>query len=201
MRPRIHIWSFPPDLKRYLLRFMFFFLWSVFRLGAWAQDSTNRFSSSGGLVGYGRQINIDSRYNPVFFTGDFSWQFGKQRRKDFLAFYLEPQFNLAATKRHLDKEFGCNIGLRYYQQVSPALFFYEMLGSGPHFITAHLAHQARGFIFSDNLAIGLYRRLSQKKSLFLNFQFRVRHISNAGLKLPNSGVNTLNVLVGLAKFR
>jgi hypothetical protein len=76
-----------------------------------------------------------------------------------------------------------------------------MLGSGPHFITADLPRQAKGFIFSDNLAVGFFKGVNQKKGLFLNVQFRVRHISNAGLKLPNAGVNTLNVLVGLSKFR
>jgi hypothetical protein len=166
-----------------------------------AQDSSFRFKSSGGLIGYGHEINIDTRYNPVFFMGDFSWQFGKTKRTDFLAFYLEPQFNLVATVRPLDIEFGTNIGLRYYQQLSPKFYLYQMLGSGPHFITADLPRQAKGFIFSDNLALGFFKELNTKKSLFLNVQFRVRHISNAGLKLPNAGVNTLNLLVGLSRFR
>lgn len=166
-----------------------------------AQDASSRFKSAGAVVGYGHEINIDTRYNPIFFAGDFSWQFGKEKRKDFLSFYMEPQFNLVATVRPLDIEFGTNIGLRYYQQLSPKIYLYQMLGSGPHFITADLPHQAKGFIFSDNLAVGFYKQVNEKKSLFLNFQFRVRHISNAGLKLPNSGVNTLNVLVGLARFR
>jgi len=173
----------------------------IFHAAGHAQDSSFRFKSSGGIIGYGHEINIDTRYNPIFFAGDFSWQFGKEKRKDFLAFYLEPQFNLVATERPTDIEFGTNIGLRYYQQLSPKFYLYQMLGSGPHFITADLPHQAKGFIFSDNLAVGFYQQVSEKKSLFLNVQFRVRHISNAGLKLPNSGVNTLNILVGLAKFR
>jgi hypothetical protein len=176
---------------------LFFFLYSTMH----AQDSSFRFKSSGAIIGYGRQINIETRYNPIFFAGDFSWQFGKARRKHFLAFYLEPQFNLVATVRPLDIEFGTNIGLRYYQQLSPRFYLYQMLGSGPHYITADLPRQAKGFIFSDNLAVGFFKGVNQKKGLFLNVQFRVRHISNAGLKLPNAGVNTLNVLVGLSKFR
>ena len=166
-----------------------------------AQDSSYRFRSAGGLVGYGHEINIDTRYNPIFFMGDFSWQFGRTKRNDFLAFYLEPQFNLVATVRPVDIEFGTNIGLRYYQHLSPTFYLYEMLGSGPHFITADLPRQAKGFIFSDNLAVGFFKEIVPKKSLFLNVQFRVRHISNAGLKLPNAGVNTLNLLVGISKLR
>lgn len=177
---------------------LFFFL---FFSKTQAQDSSLRFKSAGAIVGYGHQINIDTRYNPIYFAGDFSWQFAKKRSRRFLAFYMEPQFNLVATVRPLDEEFGTNIGLRYYQQLSNKFYLYQMLGSGPHFITANLPHQAKGFIFSDNLAVGFYQQLNEKKSLYLNCQFRVRHISNAGLKLPNSGVNALNVLVGLAKFR
>jgi hypothetical protein len=75
-----------------------------------------------------------------------------------------------------------------------------MLGSGPHYITADLPRQANVKIFSDNIDFGLFRQLNKNKPLFLNLQFRVRHISNAGLKLPNSGVNTLNVLVGLSNL-
>jgi hypothetical protein len=166
-----------------------------------AQTTHPRFRSAGVVVGYGHEINIDTRYNPIFFAGDFSWQFGKEERKSFLAFYLEPQFNLVATRRPVDIEFGTNIGVRFYQKVSPTFYLYQMLGSGPHYITADLPRQAKGFIFSDNLALGAYTRISAKKSLYLNLQFRIRHISNAGIKLPNAGVNTLNFLVGLAKFR
>ena len=136
-----------------------------------------------------------------FFAGDFSWQFGKGERKKFLAFYLEPQFNLVATVKPVDIEFGTNIGLRYYQQLSSTFLLYQMLGSGPHFITADLPRQAKGFIFSDNLAFGFFREIRSKKALYLHFQFRVRHISNAGIKLPNAGVNTLNLLVGLSRLR
>ena len=173
----------------------------LFCLNLNAQNSSSRFRSVGGIIGYGHEINIDTKYNPIYFAGDFSWQFGKEIRKNFLAFYLEPQFNLVATVRPVDIEFGINIGLRYYQQASPKLYFYEMLGSGPHYITADLPRQAKGFIFSDNLAFGIYTQINSKKNLFLNLQFRIRHISNAGIKLPNAGVNTLNFLVGLAKFK
>ena len=187
-----------PQHFRWVLVPLFIFL---FHSTASTQDMIHRFKSAGGLIGYGHEINIDTKYNPIFFAGDFSWQFGKRERKEFLAFYLEPQFNLVATEKPLDIEFGTNIGLRYYQRISTKFLLYEMLGSGPHFITADLPRQAKGFIFSDNLAIGFFKEVSHQKSLYLNFQFRVRHISNAGTKLPNAGVNTLNVLIGLSKLR
>ena len=185
--------SFPRCFTAFCFSFLFY-------LSAYGQEASFRFKSAGGVVGYGHEINIDSRYNPIFFMGDFSWQFGKTQRQDFLAFYLEPQFNLVATAKPVDIEFGSNIGLRYYQKLSQGFYLYQMLGSGPHFITADLPKQARGFIFSDNLALGFFKKLSAVRSLFLNVQLRVRHISNAGLKQPNAGVNTLGLLIGLAGF-
>ncbi len=99
-----------------------------------------------------------------------------------------------------DYEFGLNGGLRNYIRVNPNFYFYQMLGSGPHYISAVLTKQANGFIFSDNLAVGIYKRIN-KNSLFLNLQLGIRHISNADLKMPNRGVNSFNILVGLGKIK
>jgi hypothetical protein len=174
---------------------------TLFSLASQAQDSSRRFRTAGFLIGYGREINIDTRYNPVFFKGDFSWQFDKKARRRFFSFYLQPQVNLVATVRPTDFEFGTNIGIRYYQQLSPTFFLYQMLGAGPHFITADLPRQAKGFIFSDNLGIGFLKEVNREKALYLNVQFLVRHISNAGFKEPNAGVNSLNLLLGLSRRR
>ena len=164
-------------------------------------QSSQRFKTSGGLVGYGQSINTDTRYEPIYFSGDFSWSFTKvPKKRVFVAWYFEPQFNLVLTQRPLDIEFGANLGIRNYIKANDGLYFYQMLGSGPHYITAEVKRQANGFIFSDNLAIGAFTRLNQN-GLFLNLQFRIRHLSNAELKQPNGGINMWNVLVGLSKFR
>lgn len=173
-----------------------FFVFATLKTSA--QDNTQHFHSRGALFGFGQKFNMDALYNPVFFQGAFSWQFDRKKRKNFLAFYLEPQFNLVNTERRMDIEFGTNVGLRYYQQVFSDLYFYETLSSGPHYITANLERQAKGFIFSDNLAVGLFKKLFPDRSLYLNLQAGVRHISNAGLKTPNWGVNTMNFMVGFS---
>jgi hypothetical protein len=164
-----------------------------------AQDSSKRFRSVGGITGFGNSFNTNTRYQPIYFAGDFAWSFGKAAKKDFLSWYFEPQFNLVRTPRPLDIELGANLGLRNYIRINKGFYLYQMLGSGPHFITAIVRRQARGFIFSDNLAIGAYTRLN-KKSLFLNLQFRMRHLSNANITQPNGGINTYNFLVGFASI-
>jgi hypothetical protein len=189
------------------LNFVFFCLLSFgFCFSALAQpayseqgrDSIRRFKTAGALVGYGHAFSNNTLYNIYYFMGDFSWSFSKQpKNNDFVSLYFEPQFNLVHTLRPLDVEFGANLGIRNYIRVNPGLYFYQMLGSGPHFISAKLDRQATGFIFSDNLFLGALTRL--KKDLFLNLQFGLRHISNANLALPNRGVNSINFRVGLSR--
>src|SRR4051812_25153866 len=104
-----------------------------------------KFASAGGFTGFGHAINTDTRYEPIFFSGDFSWSFTKgPKKRDFVAWYFEPQFNIVLTDRPVDIEFGANLGIRNYIRVNDGLFFYQMLGSGPHYISAVVKRQANG---------------------------------------------------------
>ena len=192
------------QLKRQIIFSGLIVLFTTYKTQAQSLESnqgSHRFKTSGGLVGYGKSINTDTRYEPIYFSGDFSWSFNKiPRKRVFVAWYFEPQFNLVLTPRPVDIEFGANLGIRNYIKANDGLYFYQMLGSGPHYISAEVKRQANGFIFSDNLAIGAYTRVN-KKGLFLNLQFRIRHLSNAELKQPNGGINMWNVLIGLSRIR
>ena len=167
-----------------------------------AQDTgtTQRFKTKGGLIGYGKAINNNTDYKVFFLMGDFSWSFKRTVTKPiFLAWYFEPQINPVKTPRPLDIELGANLGLRNYICINPRFYLYQMIGSGPHYISAEVQRQAKGFIFSDNFAVGAFTGL-KKKNLFLNLQLRYRHISNAGLKSPNGGIDSWNFLVGVSGF-
>ncbi len=164
-------------------------------------NTPERFRTSGGMVGYGKAVNKDTYYQVIYLAGDFSWSFTKQpKKKFFVGWYAEPQVNPVRTKRPWDIEVGTNLGIRSYIRINENLLLYQMLGSGPHYITAEVKRQANGFIFSDNFAAGLFHRVG-KKDLFLNLQFRWRHLSNAGIKKPNSGIDTWNILLGLSRVR
>ncbi len=159
-----------------------------------------RFKTSGGFTGYGYELNPEITYRVIYMAGDFSFPLGKKEKKNFFSWYLEPQFNFVKTNR-TDIEFGTNIGIRHHFKLGQRSWFYQMLGSGPHFISAELERQATGFIFSDNLAIGLLRQLKKDKPLLLNIQFRYRHISNASLKKPNSGIDNINLILGFSSLK
>lgn len=183
--------------KLYCLAFTFFVLTL-----AHAQNTSeaSRFKTKGGIIGYGKAFNKNTHYKVFFLMGDFSWSFKKTPTKPvFLAWYFEPQINPVKTPRPFDIEFGANLGLRNYICINPRFYFYQMIGSGPHNISADVERQAKGFIFSDNFALGAFTALN-KKNLFLNLQLRYRHISNAGLKMPNHGIDSWNFLIGLSKL-
>ena len=180
-------------------KLVLFFLYICISQNMAAQDATFRFKLTGALTGYGRQVLMEDKYQPIFFAADLVWQIGRGEKNSFFAFYLEPQFNLLLTEKPLDFEVGSNIGLRYFQKLSPGFYLYQMLGTGPHYLSAAIQRQASGFLFSDNLGIGFLKKLNEKKKLFINFQFIVRHLSNANFKQPNGGINTLNIRLGLSR--
>jgi hypothetical protein len=171
-----------------------------------AQESTpaKRFKTIGGLVGWGNSFSENTDYQTYYIIGDYSSSFKVPKKKDFVAWYAEPQFNFvkaaSTPEGSVDYEFGSNLGIRNYVKINDGFYFYQMLGSGPHYISAEVGRQANGFIFSDNLALGTLLRLNQK-GLFLNFQYVQRHISNAGLKDPNGGVNSYNFVIGLSHIK
>lgn len=167
---------------------------------AHAQDGTKKFTTIGAVTGYGPTFSDNTDYTVYFFAGDYSMSFSKPKKRDFLAWYAEPQVNpVESTGKNPDWEFGLNLGLRNYIRINDGFYLYQQLGSGPHFISARLERQARGFIFSDNLIFGGMVRL--KNSNFLNLQFGIRHISNANLKLPNRGVNSYVIRLGWSRVK
>ena len=167
-------------------------------------ENQKHFKTIGAVVGWGNSFSENTDYKVYYIIADYSNSFKAPKKKDFFSWYAEPQFNFvkaaSTPKGGIDYEFGLNLGIRNYVKINDGVYFYQMLGSGPHYVSAEIGRQANGFIFSDNLAIGTFLRLN-KKNLFLNFQYVQRHISNAGLKDPNGGVNSYNFVVGLSRLK
>lgn len=95
-------------------------------------------------------------------------------------------------------EFGINMGIRYHQPVVGPVYLTAAVGAGPHYITLETASQAEGFIFSDNFELGFSMVRPENKWGF-NLRARFRHISNAGFKYPNLGIDNLFLVVGLRR--
>lgn len=93
-------------------------------------------------------------------------------------------------------EAGLNIGFRYQVQLAEQWLLGAAIGSGPHYITLNTESQAPGFIFSDNFELG-FSYLLPGKDWGVNLRARFRHISNAGFKYPNRGLDNLFVVFGV----
>lgn len=134
-------------------------------------------------------------YSPLAFF--MRYKFGRLKPFDT---YVESQLARASeiSGTGHDYEFGFNLGLAYRQAITPNLKLTASLGSGPYYVTVRTRRQARGFIFSDNLEVGLQYYWS-KAHLGIQLRGRYRHISNAGLKSPNGGIDNFFLVVGVSK--
>lgn len=129
--------------------------------------------------------------------------FGRYTFSHWNSFNLYTESQIARAKQSdqisHDYEFGFNLGIEFYQRLAPNLAFAASVGSGPYYITVKTKRQAPGFIFSDNFELGLYYYLSAT-SASIDVKVRFRHISNAGLKSPNGGIDNLFLAVGVSHF-
>jgi hypothetical protein len=112
---------------------------------------------------------------------------------------IQPQYNVSryglypesVPLDYLDAyEYGLNVGLLYRRNWGGGpLSYYVSLSTGPHYVSGTPYRQISGFLFANNLAAGLNLKLY--KGLYTDVRFGLRHMSNAGTRLPNAGVNNL----------
>jgi hypothetical protein len=164
----------------------------------------------GFLVGYGYGIDTfnitEGNYRPIFLmyrTALYSPRVKvDENRKLKFRIYSEYQFNpvMVYKNGHNTWTYDCGIsnGLQVLYTVVPKIQLYALIGSGIHYADVKTERQTRGFLFSDNMDAGFYYYLS--KEWALNFSFRIRHMSNAQLWMPNHGINTSNFLIGMSKI-
>jgi hypothetical protein len=119
------------------------------------------------------------------------------KTKGFTEIILEPFINTVITP-HTNIEVGCGILLKYSYPLTEKLYPYGIAGGGVIYFTQHTHVQSLQYGFNPQLGLGFTYFF--KKDLALNAEYRYRHLSNAGIKQPNKGINIGMVLVGLSKF-
>lgn len=164
----------------------------------------------GFIAGYGGQnkpfVDVHYFHEVKFYQAQFFIPLNRGR-KPGLDLVVQPQFNRTRYKFHnhlpvVDRgfEMGLNLGLAISVDLAGGrLRAYMMPSIGPHYVSGVPNRQSPGFIFSDNIFLGLMAKLG--KGLWLDLRPGLRHISNAGLLERNGGVNNSvlsgGVLVGL----
>ncbi len=89
-------------------------------------------------------------------------------------------------------EFEINVRRNLTKKLEVSAFF----GVGPAVINTRTERLAKGFTFIENIGLGIHYKLL--KRLYLEVRPTFNHISNARIKLPNSGYNVVNLEVGVS---
>lgn len=93
-------------------------------------------------------------------------------------------------------ESGINLGLimeRHIEGRSGS--FYAGVSTGPHFLLKDTHRQTAGPIFSSSLFFGYTHQFT--RHMVLDIRPGYRHISNAGIYIPNGGINNSTLSAGL----
>jgi hypothetical protein len=161
------------------------------------------FTESGVILGYGTGDIADNKhYEPILLI----WHLGVDLKKFFpelgkhkgrVSFYLEPQINPVVNSK-MNIEYGIGLGIKYMYPITDKLSPYIMGSVGPHYISVVTNDQANGFIFADTIGVGFYYFLTKNSAINLGYRFR--HISNADLADPNSGIDTHSGTIGYSVF-
>ena len=167
---------------------------------ALAQSTSQK--TLGFVFGYGdqRQLGVNYYHHVVF----YKLHYGRNvisKNALILDMVIQPQYNVTEFRRVNSEpektdafEFGVNVGLQLKLKLIPDFFnCYVMISTGPHYVSGVPKRQNEGFLFSDNIISGVNINLTQNTILDLNYG--IRHISNAGLRSSNGGIN--NIIGGI----
>ncbi len=142
-------------------------------------------------------------YRVTFFEMQYQRKL-KAYKSSSIDLLLMPQINSTTLKKEDENTFlqqghelGVNVGISIRK--SPAnkpYSYYLALSSGPHYTSDTPGRQTPGFIFSDNLFVGLDYEVFTNANV--SFQFGFRHISNAGISNPNGGINNVIGKIGVS---
>lgn len=139
------------------------------------------------------ELKRQDDYNliPLYF------QFGFDIAKPFggkLKFILEPFLNTIVSPDS-NVEIGNDFVLRYSYPIVQKINLYIDFGLGMMFASQHTSEQSTQFNFTEQGGGGISYAFSKNKSI--NFGYRFRHFSNAGIKEPNKGIDMDFLLCGI----
>jgi hypothetical protein len=142
-------------------------------------------------------------YAPKLIQGNLRVPLLNNETQHQVTILVQPQFNPVGNlpgQSQFTWEAGVNFGIAYEYLISEQVgILYAGAGIGPHFINVETNQQADGFIFSDNLFVGMHQFVGNR-SWFLTYELKLRHISNAGLQNPNASIGNVFLGFGVSYF-
>jgi len=101
---------------------------------------------------------------------------------------IEPFAN-TVTSPDKGIELGLDVFVRYLHPIMPSVKLVSEIGSGPMYLCIDTREQGKaGFNFLNQFGLGTQVALSEKCAV--TFGYRFLHLSNAGIRQPNGGINS-----------
>ncbi|MFH1458152.1 MAG: acyloxyacyl hydrolase [Candidatus Omnitrophota bacterium] len=154
------------------------------------------------LSGYSwGDIRVQKHYRSIPFIVDFDFNLKPCISKfnlhfsPLLQFQIEP-YVCAITSPNANVETGIAFLLKFgFLPAASKIQPYIKFGAGLSFMSLHTREQSTQFNFIEPCALGVHYFF--KKNTALTVEGRRRHLSNCSIKIPNGGINTNFILVGV----
>jgi|GEM_PF-553286 len=151
---------------------------------------------------WGKIHQAPRNYNVVPFLVDFNFNFGAILRKininpwQLVQFQIEPFLGLVTSPKsnvEAGTSFLFKVGLFPRDwKFQP----YVKAGAGMIYVSQRFGEQGTKFNFIESGCFGAHYFI--RKNIALTLEGRMRHLSNAGIKQPNHGVNSYFVVGGVS---
>lgn len=162
----------------------------------WAQqDKPKMLKGIEFLTGFGvAKLRQQSTYHVTPFFVDFDFDLKPLTKKisfnppSLLQFVLEPFVSYVSSPDN-NAEIGNNflIKIGFLPETSKFQPYFKG-GVGLIYMTQHTREQSTQFNFNEYAGVGAHYFF--RKNIALTLEYRFRHISNAGISRPNTGINT-----------
>lgn len=188
----------------FVLLILFFHTGVVFSEDMEARDVEKKYLSGVEILtgnGFGSlRSNQNYLLYPLFINFNFDLKNAVGNKFDsypgLLQFSLEP-FCSYAWSPDANIEIGNNFVIKIGILPDSMKFQpYIKLGAGLIYMSQHTREQSTQFNFNEYAGLGAHYFF--KKGVAFTLEYRYRHISNAGIKHPNTGINTNFNICGLS---
>ncbi|MBD3246848.1 MAG: hypothetical protein GF333_07580 [Candidatus Omnitrophica bacterium] len=111
---------------------------------------------------------------------------------------IEPFFNTMTSPGHTDIEVGSNFLFKYVFPLTESIQPYVKGGVGALYMSEHTREQSTQYNFLPQGGAGFHVFMDEKTAL--SFEWRFRHLSNASIESPNSGIDGNMFLGGISFY-
>ena len=115
------------------------------------------------------------------------------KQKGRFYFLIEPFIN-TVIEPNSNIETGVDFLFKYSYPIIDYFNIYIKGGAGASFMSLHTKEQSTQYNFLPQAGLGF--SVNIKKNILFNLEYRYRHLSNASIKHPNSGINSDFILGG-----